>query len=157
MSNVLLTKGKVAVSVLFDTVKIELICGDAYEAQSLYDEVVERLQAGEGLTLGMEQPLPKGQRDTMTDLREIVARALCSLSGGCRHLLACGERSACVGHSEEADAALSAIEGAGIPIHKLASGELEWIKPGELDKWLNREFDKGYDDGARDERRQHKE
>lgn len=54
----LLTKGKVAVSVLFDTVKIELICGDAYEAQSLYDEVIERLRAGEGLTLGLKQPEP---------------------------------------------------------------------------------------------------
>ena len=54
----LLTKGRVAVSVLFDTVSIELHCGDAYEAQSLYDEIIERLRLGECLTLGLKQPEP---------------------------------------------------------------------------------------------------
>ena len=53
---VLLTKSKLAVSVVFDTVSIELHCGDAYEAQSLYDEIIERLRRGEGLTLGLNQP-----------------------------------------------------------------------------------------------------
>lgn len=54
----LLTKGKVAVEVLFDTVSIEITCGDAYEAQSVYDEIIERLSRGEGITLGLKQPEP---------------------------------------------------------------------------------------------------
>ena len=62
MSNRLVTQGKVAVSVRFDTVSIELICGDPYDAQTLYDEVIERLRCGEGLTLGMEQPTPEAAR-----------------------------------------------------------------------------------------------
>lgn len=51
---------KVAVSVLFDIVKIEVICGDFYEAQVLYDDLIERLQAGEGISLSLAQssPLP---------------------------------------------------------------------------------------------------
>jgi hypothetical protein len=45
---------KLALSVLFDTVTIEVICGDDYEAQVLYDDLVERMQAGEGITLSVE-------------------------------------------------------------------------------------------------------
>jgi hypothetical protein len=47
---------KVVVSVLFDTVSIEVICGDDYLAQVLYDDLVERLQSGQGITLALEQP-----------------------------------------------------------------------------------------------------
>lgn len=47
---------KVAVSAMFDTVTIEIICGDDYEAAVLYDDVVERLTAGEGITLTVTRP-----------------------------------------------------------------------------------------------------
>lgn len=56
MSALMLTKGQVVVSVIFDIVKVEIHCGDEYEAQSAYDEIIERLRAGEGLTLGLSQP-----------------------------------------------------------------------------------------------------
>lgn len=42
---------KITVDVLFDTVKIGVICGSDYEAQVLYDDLVERLKSGEGLSL----------------------------------------------------------------------------------------------------------
>jgi hypothetical protein len=45
---------KLAVSVLFDTVSVEIICGDEYEAQVLFDDIVERMQSGEGISLGVE-------------------------------------------------------------------------------------------------------
>lgn len=47
---------KVAVSVLFDTVTIEIICGDDYMAQVLYDDLLDRLRRGEGITVSMAQP-----------------------------------------------------------------------------------------------------
>lgn len=47
---------QVGVSVLFDTVTVEVICGDEYAAQVLYDDVIDRLQRGEGITLSLEQP-----------------------------------------------------------------------------------------------------
>ena len=56
--NELLGKSQVAVSVLDDTVSIELIYSDAYVAQVVYDEIIERLSRGEGLTLGLSQPEP---------------------------------------------------------------------------------------------------
>lgn len=46
---------KIAVSVLWDTVKVEIICGDDYEAQVLYDDLTDRLQKGEGITLSVAQ------------------------------------------------------------------------------------------------------
>jgi hypothetical protein len=46
---------KVAISVLFDVVSIEVICGDDYLAQVLYDDLVDRLQKGEGFSLGLGQ------------------------------------------------------------------------------------------------------
>jgi hypothetical protein len=46
---------KVAVSVRFDTVCVEIICGDDYLAQVLYDDLTERLQKGEGITIGLGQ------------------------------------------------------------------------------------------------------
>ena len=57
MADELIADGRVSVSVLLNTVRIELICGDGYAAQVLYDEIVERLQRGNGLTLGVKQPL----------------------------------------------------------------------------------------------------
>lgn len=46
---------KVAISVLFNVVRIELICGDDYAAQVLYDDLTERLQAGDGISLSLGQ------------------------------------------------------------------------------------------------------
>ena len=51
---------KLAVSVLFVVVKIEVICGDDYEAQVLYDDLIERLQAGEGISLSVERKPAEG-------------------------------------------------------------------------------------------------
>lgn len=51
MSKPDLVSKKVAISVQFDVVMIELICGDEYAAQVLYDDLVERMQSGEGVTL----------------------------------------------------------------------------------------------------------
>jgi hypothetical protein len=42
---------KLGVSVLFDTVSIEVICGDEYEAQVLFDDLAERLGAGQDITI----------------------------------------------------------------------------------------------------------
>lgn len=42
---------KLAISVLFNTVSVEIICADGYEAQVLYDDLVERMQSGEGICL----------------------------------------------------------------------------------------------------------
>ena len=47
---------KLAVSVRFDVVTVEVICGDLYEAQVLYDDLIERLRSGEGITLSVQQP-----------------------------------------------------------------------------------------------------
>lgn len=47
---------KVAVSVLFDTVTIEIICGDDYMAQVLYDDLIDKLRRGEGITISLAQP-----------------------------------------------------------------------------------------------------
>lgn len=54
---------KVAISVLFDTVTIEIITGDDYEAQVLYDDITERLQKGEGITLGLGQKSTTGETE----------------------------------------------------------------------------------------------
>jgi hypothetical protein len=42
---------KLAVSISFDVVRIDVICGDNYEAQVLYDDIIERMKSGEGITL----------------------------------------------------------------------------------------------------------
>jgi len=54
---------KIAISVMFDIVKIEIAVGDDYEAQVLYDDLIERMQSGEGISLGM---LPQGQFGSTT-------------------------------------------------------------------------------------------
>mgnify|MGYP001597966348 FL=1 len=50
---------KVAVSVLFDSVNIEIICGDDYLAQVLYDDLIDRLRSGKGITLALGQATPE--------------------------------------------------------------------------------------------------
>ena len=52
---------KVAVSVLFDSVNIEIICGDDYLAQVLYDDLIDRLRSGKGITLALGQATPEVQ------------------------------------------------------------------------------------------------
>jgi hypothetical protein len=49
---------QLAVSVRFDTVSIDVMCGDDYEAQVLFDDLTERLQKGEGITLSVSQSPP---------------------------------------------------------------------------------------------------
>ena len=40
-----------ALTVLFDTVKIEITCSSAYESQVLFDDLSERFLAGESITI----------------------------------------------------------------------------------------------------------
>jgi hypothetical protein len=47
---------KIAVSIKFDVVSVEIICGDLYEAEVLYDDIIERLKSGEGVSLSVKQP-----------------------------------------------------------------------------------------------------
>jgi hypothetical protein len=42
---------KIAVSVMFDTVSIEIMCGDGYDAQVLYEDITDRLRDGETISL----------------------------------------------------------------------------------------------------------
>ncbi len=51
---------RMSVSVLFDVVKIEVHCGDDYEAQVLFDDITDRLNSGERLYLDVT---PKGRVD----------------------------------------------------------------------------------------------
>ena len=44
---------KLAVSVKFDVVQLEIICGDDYEAQVLFDDLIDRLRDGEGISLNI--------------------------------------------------------------------------------------------------------
>jgi hypothetical protein len=60
MSEKLAVSRKVAVSMMFDTVRIDVVCGDGYEATVLYDDLVDRLKAGEGITIALDQgPSPQ--------------------------------------------------------------------------------------------------
>jgi hypothetical protein len=45
------TVKKTCVSVLLDTVNIEIVCGDGYEAQVLFEDLVERLQRGKTISI----------------------------------------------------------------------------------------------------------
>ena len=42
-----------SLSVLFDTVTIQIRCGDSYEAQVIYDDLVERARSGDGFSLAV--------------------------------------------------------------------------------------------------------
>ena len=53
---IIATPQKLGLSVVFDVVKVEFICGDTYAAQVLYDDLLDRLQDGEGLTISVQQP-----------------------------------------------------------------------------------------------------
>lgn len=43
---------KLTISIMFDVVKVEITCGDEYEATVLYDDLIERMRSGEGFILG---------------------------------------------------------------------------------------------------------
>jgi hypothetical protein len=45
---------KMAVSVLFDVVKLEIICGDDYEAQVLFEDLIDRLKDGQDIQLSVK-------------------------------------------------------------------------------------------------------
>jgi hypothetical protein len=53
-----LIANKVEIGVLADTVTIEIKCGDAYLARVLYDDIVEQMEAGERVSLGIVPKLP---------------------------------------------------------------------------------------------------
>lgn len=44
---------KTAISIFGGTVTIEVICGDDYEAEVLYDDLIERIKSGQGFSLGI--------------------------------------------------------------------------------------------------------
>lgn len=57
---------KIAVSIMFDTVSVELICGDEYLANVLYDDLIERLKSGQGITLSVDaKPVSNGDVDVL--------------------------------------------------------------------------------------------
>ena len=47
-----------SLSCRFDTVSIEIHCGDVYEARSLFDELAARLKRGEPITLRPQPACP---------------------------------------------------------------------------------------------------
>jgi hypothetical protein len=50
---------KTAISVMFDVVTIEIHCGgDEYLARVLYDDLIERMRSGEGISLGLKPKTP---------------------------------------------------------------------------------------------------
>lgn len=65
MGDLMLTHGRLKISVLSDVVTIAIHCGDEYEAQSAYDEAIAYLQRGEGLTLHFGQPCIAQETDTL--------------------------------------------------------------------------------------------
>jgi hypothetical protein len=44
---------KLAISIMFNTVSVEIICDDSYEAEVLYDDLIERAKLGEGFSLSV--------------------------------------------------------------------------------------------------------
>ncbi len=47
---------KVAITVLFDVVRIELHFGDEYLAQVAHEDIVDRIRAGEGIHISIDNP-----------------------------------------------------------------------------------------------------
>lgn len=41
----------ISLTVLFDTVKIEIACADDYQAQVLFDDLAERLESGQEISI----------------------------------------------------------------------------------------------------------
>lgn len=55
------TPQSVGVSLHVDVIRIELRCGDAYEAAVLFDDITERAKSGCDLTLAGLKPSENGQ------------------------------------------------------------------------------------------------
>jgi hypothetical protein len=53
---------KTEVEVIFDVVSIKIHCGDDYTAQVVYDDLIERMQSGEGFLLKMEPSRAKSDK-----------------------------------------------------------------------------------------------
>ena len=45
---------RIAVRIKFDVVAIEILCGDEYFATVLFDDIIERLQAGDAILIAVE-------------------------------------------------------------------------------------------------------
>lgn len=59
MSDIIITQSKkFSLNCQFETVSIEIDCGDIYEAQSLFDELEARLKHGEPITLRPKRSEP---------------------------------------------------------------------------------------------------
>lgn len=52
---------KINISVLFNTVRIEIACGDDYEAQVLFDDVADTLKAGGKIELTTNECAVSGE------------------------------------------------------------------------------------------------
>jgi hypothetical protein len=50
---------RVSISVVFDAVKIQIECGDAYQARVMHDDLVDRLSAGENVSIHLLGFSPK--------------------------------------------------------------------------------------------------
>lgn len=46
---------RINISVLFDTVRIDIACGDDYAAQVAYDDIVDTVQAGGSFTITVDK------------------------------------------------------------------------------------------------------
>jgi hypothetical protein len=51
MTETICKQDKIAVTVLFNTVKIEISCASNYEARVLFDDLVARFEAGEEVSI----------------------------------------------------------------------------------------------------------
>jgi hypothetical protein len=49
---------RLAISIQDDVVSIEILCDGDYEAEVLYDDLIERARSGEGFSLGVSAAKP---------------------------------------------------------------------------------------------------
>ena len=54
MSENIIAGKKIALSVKLDVVSIQIICKDEYFANVLYDDILDRLQAGDGVMIAVD-------------------------------------------------------------------------------------------------------
>lgn len=59
MRKVVANPKKVAVSIIINVVRVDFILGDRYAARVMYEDLVERLRAGEALAISVEPASPK--------------------------------------------------------------------------------------------------
>lgn len=51
---------KIQIGILFDTVTLSIHCGSEYEAEVFYDDLIERMKAGEGFSIAVPAPHKEG-------------------------------------------------------------------------------------------------